>query len=575
MRFRRAANIVALTLSWACTECRSSASSPSSGDRGLAGNGGGSASESRVGSPGSSSGGATSSQSTPTENDAFVVDVASGNTPISPAIYGVAFADQKTLQVATVHRFGGDCATTYNWKVDAFNCGSDNRFHNAALKGFGYPPYNDPNIPSSLTAIDYMVQQTRKAHADVLMTVPMIGWVASDSTSVADSSGSDPAKASVPTSGQFMQDWVTHLVSTFGGANSGGVKYYELDNEPDDWAGIHKNIHKLNPTSGELWADIQTYASAIKAADPAALVLAYSPALLSSLVTSPADHFGKGGDEPGGPPWDSHGAIVRPFAGWLLDQAANYQKTHGVRIVDCLDFHYPTAGSHPIEDTRSLWDPTYDEQSWESRGAFKGPIYILPRLQQWIGAHYPGTGICISEYNYYNGRDGGGNMAAKADVHSAVVEADALGIFGKYGVTLATYWTNLVDDSGTPVPTYSAFAMYTNYDGQGARFGNNSVGATTTVPDVTVYAATDSPAAPKMLWVMIINKTDTDLGGFGLRIKNFTPGATAKLYRYTSVAGSGPNLSLPVLVGSLPVTNRSVTVSAPRLSIDLLVIPAG
>ncbi len=212
-----------------------------------------------------------------------------------------------------------------------------------------------------------------------------------------------------------------------------------------------------------------------------------------------------------------------------------------------------------------------------TQDAFNGPIYILPRMQQWINANYPGTGICISEYTYYTGSgDGTFNGASTADVHSAVVEADALGIFGKYGVKLAAYWTDLTDSNGQTIPTYSAFAMYRNYDGKGAQFGNNSVGATSTQIDIPIYAATDSATSPTKLWVMIINKTATDQSNLSVTINHFTPGATAQLYQYKSVGtGGGANLGLPVLVGSVPVTNGSVTISPPELSINLLVIPAG
>ena len=83
--------------------------------------------------------------------------------------------------------------------------------------------------------------------------------------------------------------------------------------------------------------------------------------------------------------------------------------------------HYPTAGSNPVSDTRSLWDPSYDEHSWLTQYCYKGPINLLPRIQQWIDATYPGTGICISEYTYHAGKDGSGGSTA--DPHAAVVEA--------------------------------------------------------------------------------------------------------------------------------------------------------
>ena len=55
-----------------------------------------------------------------------------------------------------------------------------------------------------------------------------------------------------------------------------------------------------------------------------------------------------------------------------------------------------------------------------------------------------------------------------------------LGIFGKYGVRLAAYWTTPVDDQGKLLPPAQAFRMYRNYDGAGATFGTISVGAAST-----------------------------------------------------------------------------------------------
>ena len=49
---------------------------------------------------------------------------------------------------------------------------------------------------------------------------------------------------------------------------------------------------------------------------------------------------------------------------------------------------------------------------------------------------------------------------------AALVEADVLGIFGKYGVRLAAYWTTPVNGQGAPLPAWHAFRLYRNYDGR-------------------------------------------------------------------------------------------------------------
>ena len=498
----------------------------------------------------------------------FVVDVGASLGVISPGIYGVAFASRRSLEVATVHRFGGDCSSMYNWKVDAFNCGQDWQYENQPLKGFGYPPFNDEHIPAGLSAIDYMIQTTRRAGSDVLMTVPTIGWVAKDDHSAGDSSGKNPAQTATKADGAFVQEWVRHLVSTFGTASNGGVKYYQLDNEPDNWSKMHPDVHPKAASGAEIWDEIRTYGGAIKAADPSATVLAYSPATLEALVYSPLDETKLGIDQPQGPPLDSSGHVVRPFAAWLLKQAAAYEKQTGVRVIDCLDIHYPTAGDHPVSDTRSLWDATYDEHSWLTQYCYHGPLEVLPRIRRWIDESYPGTGVCISEYTYYGdgGKDGVGDTPA--DPHSGVVQADALGIFGKYGVRVANYWTTLTGPTGRPTPTRNAFAMYRDYDGKGGHFGDHAVEATSRTDGVAIYAATDAIASPHTLWVMLVNKNESQRSDLALAIERFAPGPEA--VEYQSI-GAAP----PRIVSNIAIRRRRVVLSLPALSISLLVIPNG
>ena len=498
-------------------------------------------------------------------NVSFVVDAGASLGAISPGIYGVAFADRRSLDVATVHRFGGDCSSMYNWKVDAFNCGSDWEFANQPLKGFGYPPYNDEAIPGGLSAIDYMVQTTRRAGRDALLTVPIMGWVAKDDHSTGDSSGKNPERAATRVDGAFVQEWVRHLVSMFGTAAAGGVKYYQLDNEPDNWSHMHSDVHPKAASGAELWEEIRTYGGAIKAADPTATVLAYSPATLEALVYSPLDETKLGIDQPQGPPLDSANHVVRPFSAWLLKQAAAYEKQTGVRVIDCLDIHYPSAGDHPVSDTRSLWDPTYDEHSWLTQYCYHGPLEILPRIRRWIDESYPGTGVCISEYTYYGGKDGVGD--SPADPHSGVVQADALGIFGKYGVKVANYWTTLTGPQGRPTPTRNAFAMYRDYDGKGGHFGDYAVGATTRIEGVNIYASTDAVAVPRTLWVMIVNKTESGRSDLALEIERFAPGPEAIEYQST---GASP----PRKVSNIAIRQNRMVLSLPALSISLLVIPS-
>ena len=91
-------------------------------------------------------------------------------------------------------------------------------------------------------------------------------------------------------------------------------------------------------------------------------------------------------------------------------------EAEGKRLLDVLDVHwYPEARGDDIRITdqvgtnetrkarlqapRTLWDPTYIEDSWIGQwGSHHLPL--LPTLQQSIDTYYPGTKLAITEFNY-------------------------------------------------------------------------------------------------------------------------------------------------------------------------------
>jgi len=69
-------------------------------------------------------------------------------------------------------------------------------------------------------------------------------------------------------------------------------------------------------------------------------------------------------------------------------------------------------------------------ESWITKDVLHQPIRLLPRVQEKIARHYPGTKLAITEYYY-----GGG-----AHISGAPAQADALGIFGREGVFATALW---------------------------------------------------------------------------------------------------------------------------------------
>ena len=147
---------------------------------------------------------------------------------------------------------------------------------------------------------------------------------------------------------------------------------------------------------------------------------------------------------------------------WLLQQMQQQSAAEGRRLVDVLTAHYYPQGGEFSNDTssamqarrnkstRSLWDPTYVDDSW-----IASVIRYIPQLRDWVNAYYPGTRIGITEYNW----------GAESHINGATTQADVLGIFGREGLDLAARWTT--PDSATP--TYKAIKIYRNYDGQQVR----------------------------------------------------------------------------------------------------------
>ena len=142
-----------------------------------------------------------------------------------------------------------------------------------------------------------------------------------------------------------------------------------------------------------------------------------------------------------------------------------------MRLVDDLDLHwYPeaTGGGVRITGTdtsaavvaareqapRSLWDPTYVESSWISNDYGYGAIRLIPRMQGPHRRPLPGHRPRLHRVEL---RRAAATSAARSPA------ADVLGIFGREGVDLATYWPLQSDESFA----YGAFAAFRNYDGAG------------------------------------------------------------------------------------------------------------
>ncbi|MBM2849874.1 MAG: hypothetical protein HW418_2816 [Anaerolineales bacterium] len=528
---------------------------------------------------------------------ALTVDAGAGRKPISPYIYGLNFAKETFANEIDlpVRRWGGNHTTRYNWQGNFLNHGSDWFFHN----NVSYDPYS-----GNTETADQWVQQNKRTGAESLISVPIMGYVAKDGDpntcgfqvpiygaqdDVDNENGypncgnglaggapitGNPLDTSLAVTPAFVGDWVNHLKTTHGAANSGGVKFYALDNEPELWSETHRDAHPSAQTYDELLTRSLAYGAALKTADAGAKVFGYASFGWTGFWYSRYDtetaaqngytYF---------PDYATHGNQYQ--VEWYLQQMRNYEQTNGARLLDYLDLHfYPqngvdlsTAGDAAkqalrLRSVRALWDPTYVDESWiAGAGPDGGIVRLIPRMRDWVNADYPGTRLAITEYNW-------GGLEA---INGALAQADILGIFGREGLDFATLWNypdaTLGYDQFETLPGAFAFRLYRSYDGSGGKFGEVSVSASSAdQSQLAIYAAQrfDDGA----LTLVVINKTGSPLTG-DVALAGFAPAAAAEVYRY-----SDANLNAIVREVDQPVGAGGFSASFPANSVTLVVIPS-
>jgi Glycoside hydrolase family 44 len=504
---------------------------------------------------------------------ALAVNGGADHHAIGPYIYGMNFASPRLANQLDlpVDRWGGNTSDTYNWKIGSSNTGNDYYFENIP-DCFDAPTYTCDDGPKF--GYQRFVQKDRSIGAQSLMTLPMMGWVAKDGkpnhpftcgfppsvsmnqtfdpydsncgNGVRKSNGSllssNPSRDGVRIGPSFDGDWVKKLKSLYGSAANGGIRFYELGNEPGLWNSTHRDMHPAPETYDELWQKTRDYGAAVRAADPSAKILGFSEWGWPNYFCSAADHIDSGCFA-SSPDRKKHGGT--PLVEWLLRKLRSYQQAHGARLVDYLDLHYYAQGGDNTDVTRSLWDPTYTDPSW-----IDSKIQLLPRMRQWVARDYPGTKTSLSEYN----------LSVADATTNALIEADTLGIFAREGLDLATFWPmpndgSLLDD---------AFRMYRDYNGHGAKFGNTWVRSTSAnQAKVAVYGARRS--SDGAYTILVINKTDTALES-KLSLSGISPSGKAQVWRWTG--GSIDRMS------DRTVPAGGFSASYPGQSLTLYVIPS-
>ncbi|HET9450545.1 MAG TPA: glycoside hydrolase family 44 protein, partial [Aggregicoccus sp.] len=402
---------------------------------------------------------------------------------------------------ATARRWGGNATSRYNWELgNAWNTANDWFFRNVnhtGVPGYSYTHYLDANLTRGMKTA---------------LTLPMIGWVAKDTSSHGFSvatfgpqaatdphapdagNGVDlrgqrikpgpPELTSVPASPDFIGRWVKAIRKRDAEKGVRSVHMYILDNEPALWNDTHRDVHPEPLTYDELLQRTLAYGTAVRKADPDAVIA--GPAEWGW----PAYHYSAKDAQVGfllAPDRRAHGNV--PLVPWLLRKVRESERQTGVRILDVLDLHFypqgkgigvgtggqtdPGTNERRIRSTRALWDPTYVDESW-----IEQPVRLIPLMREWVAHNAPGLALSIGEYSF----------GAEGHMSGGLALAEALGRFGQQGLDSAFYWTYPAANS----PAFWAFRAYRNFDGKGGRFLDYSVPTRSSAPYASLFASRDA-----------------------------------------------------------------------------------
>ena len=501
-------------------------------------------------------------------------------TPISKYIYGTNTTGDANY---TIVRSGGNRLTAYNWENNYSNAGSDWYY------------YNDNYLCSSTTPGKYVSDFRTSCvtnKQDSIITLQMAGYVSADGSGTVNlttetapsarfktavfakgSAFCSPSGSPVTTDANvYMDEFVNFLVQKYGYAgDANGVKFYCLDNEPDLWSSTHAEVHPNDVNCAEYKNKSVALSLAVKNVDPNAQMLGPVSYGFSGYLTFQ-----------GAPDW---AAPLSTGYSWFLDYYLDKMEANSVvagkRLLDALDVHwYPEAydgkyysdGSYDgnrITDTpsvystancnarmqapRTLWDTTYvypnGEVSWINRW-YSSYLPLIPKLKTSISTYYPDTNLAFTEYAY----------GGESHYSGGIATADVLGIFGKYGVYIATYW-----GSGSYVD--AAVKMYTNYDGSKSTFGDTEVYATdTNKVESSIYASVFDDSACELHLIVINKNIDNAITGtFNITSpQNFTSG---RVWHFDNASST---ISETTAISS--ITDNSFTYTVPKTTVCHIVL---
>jgi mannan endo-1,4-beta-mannosidase len=513
-------------------------------------------------------------------NTSITINTSQNNQTISPYIYGTN-QNLAGSENFSAFRQGGNRMTGYNWENNASNAGSDwQQSSDDFLTSIMNIPNSQANIPG--IAVTAFIDSCRKNNRFSLVTFQMAGYVARDkagnvlANQVAPSSRWRSEFPHKPTafaaspdtadSAVYMDELLNFLKTKYAAAPDAWLGGICLDNEPALWPSTHPLIHPDSLKGQELLDRSVALTTAIKNVDTN--LLTFGPVTYG---------FGAMYDLQGAPDWNAVKGGRTWFVDWYLDKMKSASQTAGKRLLDVFDLHWYSeaignnerivGASNPanranaearIQAPRTLWDRNYREDSWIAEW-YSSFLPLIPLMKSSIATYYPGTKLSISEYNY-----GGENH-----ISGGLAMADALGIYGKYGVDFGFYW----QCENTTAFTSAAFKLYRNYNGSNGLFGTVSVNATTSDSVRSSAYASLSSSTNNELHLVLLNKNYDSTMNAAITITSPETYVSVRIWSFDSSSATiKERLPAPAIAGNaftcaIPKLTACHAVCAPSTAI--------
>jgi hypothetical protein len=486
---------------------------------------------------------------------------------ISPFVYGNN--DETVSEISdvgfTFSRWGGNDSSNYNYLLQSRNSAADWYFENYGGAGDQVQLIKDvQNTGSHALTTMAMMDWVAKAsgwsfsvkefgaqcavdpyNADAgngqkpdCQTPVTTEAVTSPYYPLVDTAQDCPAGTASGSTCIDRETWAKALAAAFGSETCSvpystitSCHFYDMDNESDIWSGTHKDVHPVAAGYDELANLYEKEATNLKVWDPSAI--RFGPVFCCWWFY----WNGSNGADKG-----NHGGV--DFLPWWLNQIKWLDQINGTRTLDVFDIHAYADGGPTTNFTADqlraatakvagyYWDPATVNQDTNNTYTTNeepnpGIPFHIPRFKAMVNAIYPGTPLSYTEW--------GAGLAPNngSDFSTAIADVDTLGAFGREGLSFASRWGG--PSSGTA--EYTAWKLYTNYDGAHHQFGSLSISDQNNGNSdlFTSYAALDSTGT--VMTIMVLNKDPSNSANVTFNLNGFSP-STYKAYTLASTSSS-------------------------------------